>query len=441
VATVAVLDILFNADSGNAMAAFGGLQDQLFRTAIAGQKIGTPIVNAVKGWVTSAIDLETQMNNVNSIAKVSQDQLGAWTDEVQRLAVEWGQGSVDTASGMYQIQSAGFAAADAIEILDSSSMAARAGLSTVAVASDAVTSVLKAYENQLGSTSQAYQALTSNGERAEYVQNVLFRGVDRGKMTYDQLAGAIGNSIATSATAGISIEEMVGSMALMTQQGLSASESSTALNNTLLAFINPADKMTEAVQSMGYESALSMLQTEGLAKSMQLLETYTGGSADQIAELFTNIRSRRGAMLLMNGDLEAMIAMMDDAQGGAGKLSAMQSALEEQTKSTSFALDVIKASFEVMGQELVQSFLPVIRSVAFALSDFAKFVIALRSHDDRSRSRRPVCGALWSDPATARCVDRRNHRGLHSNRCPLRSVLCLWIPGCHSGLLGHGRCP
>lgn len=376
-ATVAELDIVFNAQDGQAMAAFGGLQDQLFRTAIAGKNIGGFFLDAFTSSIGSAIDLETEMNNVNSIAKVSQGQIAEWTDDVQALAVQWGQGSVDTAAGMYQIQSAGFSASDAIDILASSSTAARAGLSTVEVASDAVTSVLKAYESQLGSTSQAYRALTTNGERAEYVQNVLFRGVDRGKMTYDQLSGAIGNSIATSATAGISIEEMVGSMALMTQQGLSASEASTALNNTMLAFINPSDKMEEAVSALGYESALTMLRTEGLAGSMTLLEKYTGGSADKIAELFTNIRSRRGAMLLMNGDLAGMIDLMSQAQGGAGKLSAMQSALEEQTKSTSFAIDVIKASFEVAGQEMVQAFLPVIRQLAFSISSLAQLFIAL----------------------------------------------------------------
>jgi hypothetical protein len=145
----------------------------------------------------------------------------------------------------------------------------------------------------------------------------------------------------------------------------------------LLAFISPSEAMTAAVQEMGYESALTMLQTEGLAGSMQLLEDYTGGSADEIAKLFTNIRSRRGAMLLMNGDLDEMIDSMYEAQGAGEQLSAMELALEEQTKSTSFAIDVVQASFDVMGQELVQSFLPIIRQVAFFLADLAQIVIAL----------------------------------------------------------------
>jgi hypothetical protein len=55
----------------------------------------------------------------------------------------------------------------------------------------------------------------------------------------------------------------------------------------------------------------------------------------------------------------------------------MEMALEQQTMSTQFAIDVFKATFEVLGQELVQSFLPVIRLVLGAFVDLAKMFVGL----------------------------------------------------------------
>jgi TP901 family phage tail tape measure protein len=376
-ATVAELDILFNAETGEAMAAFGGMQDALFRTAMAGQKMGDFFMGGTKSMVNSAIDFETQMRNINSIAQADEAQLASWGESIQELAMTWGESSVSLAGGMYQIQSAGFSAADSLAILESASMAARAGLTTTEVAADAVTSVLNSYQGNLGATTQAYQELTSAGERAEYIQNVLFRGVDRGKMTYEELAGSIGRVAGVAATADLSIEDVTGSIALMTQQGLSADESVTALYNTVNAFIKPTEAMTTAVQELGYETPLAMIETLGFAGAIQALEGYTGGAADAIGELFGNIRGQRGATLLMNGDLNAMIAAMEEAQGGAGKLSAMEMALEQQTMSTQFAIDVFKATFEVLGQELVQSFLPVIRLVLGAFVDLAQMFVSL----------------------------------------------------------------
>lgn len=381
-ATVAELSIMINADTQGAERGIALVQDKLFRFAIGMGGIGATVGGAFTNFLTSAIDLETAMQNVNSIAQVSEAQIAEWTDRVQELGVAFGEDPVALAQGMYEIQSAGFAAADALDILASSAKAARAGLSDTATASDAVTSVLNSYRNQLGATSEAYRALTTEGERAEYIQNVLFRAVDRGKMTYDELAGSIGRVGAISASAGVTIEDVGAALAVMTQQGLNSDEAATALYNTINALIKPNQTMVDVLQSYGYESGIAAIETLGFVGVMDLLEEHTGGAGDEIAKLFSNIRGQRGATLLMSGDFAEMLDLMLDAQpiindttGEIERMGAMDLALAEQTKAASFGIERMRSAITAFGQDITQVFLAPIGIATNAIADlFAGFL-------------------------------------------------------------------
>jgi len=382
VATVAELTVMINADTAGAERGIALVQDKLFRFAIGMGGIGTAVSGAFVGFLTSAIDLETAMQNVNSIAQVSQEQIAEWTDEIQRLGVAFGEDPVKLAQGMYEIQSAGFAAADAIEILASAAKAGRAGLSDTGTAADAVTSIMNSYAGTLDTVSNAYTNLSTNGERAEYIQNVLFRAVDRGKMTYDELAGSVGRVGAVAASAGVSIEDIGAAFAVMTQQGLNADESATSLYNTINALIKPNQAMVDVLQQHGYESGQAAIADLGFVGVMEMLEEATGGSAAEIAKLFSNIRGQRGATLLMTGDFEEMVQAMLDAQpvinettGEIERMGAMDMALAEQTKAASFGIDRMKAAILAFGQDITQVFLGPIADVTNGIADlFAAFL-------------------------------------------------------------------
>lgn len=327
-----------------------------FATALAGRAI----TQSLFGAVGEAIQFETAMNNVNSIAKVSEGTLRQFGVTLQDMGMDWGQGPTVMAQALYEVQSAGFAAADGITILNAANQAAVAGITTSQVAADALTSTINAFGTEAA--------------MAEHYANIMFRAVDQGKITFAELASTIGDNVSLAAQVGVSFEELGAAFAMATQKGVPFNEVSTQLNAIMSAFLKPSTDMIAALAAQGHASGEALLQSEGLAGALRFLEEATGGSSDTLALLLPNIRALRGATALLGGEFETFLQQMLDAQGGAGDLSAMESALEEQTKSTSFQVNRLKAAFSVLKIEMMTGALPAIKAAADSLSTVVKAI-------------------------------------------------------------------
>lgn len=151
--------------------------------------------------VKMAASYDKAMHNVNSIAKLPEDQFKKLEAQVLKLSTTVPQSAETLAKGLYDIQSSGFAANDALGILEVSAKAASAGLSNTDVASKAITAVLNAYG--------------MGADQAGRVSDVLFKTVDRGVLTFEDLATNIGDVVGTANIAGVSIEDVGAAFATM----------------------------------------------------------------------------------------------------------------------------------------------------------------------------------------------------------------------------------
>ena len=94
---------------------------------------------AFTSTVQPAIEFESAMRNVNTVAKLSEEELVGLSDQMRTLGREIGIGipPAEAAAAQYDILSAGFTkAADATEILKTAAIASRGGLTTTANAAD-----------------------------------------------------------------------------------------------------------------------------------------------------------------------------------------------------------------------------------------------------------------------------------------------------------------
>jgi TP901 family phage tail tape measure protein len=320
--------------------------------------------------VASAVQFETRMRNVNSISHLSEQAFRAQNKAVLEMSKTFPQSANILAEGLYDIASSGFQGAKGLEVLKNSAMAASAGMSDTATSARAITAVLNAYG--LGA------------EQAERVSNVLFEGVNVGVMSFDELASSIGNSVGTAAAAKVSIEELTGGIATMTLSGLSAAEASTSMNRTMQGLIDPSDALASAINALGYESGAQMLEVEGLHGTMEKLRTITGGNIEVLLRYFPEIRAARGALALMSAEGEnynKVQKAMNDAQENGG---AMQRTFNEQMKSTSAQLTLVKNNVTATAVELGTKFLPYLKDGITELRSFTSRMIELgREGQDR----------------------------------------------------------
>lgn len=323
-------------------------------------------LNAAMGLITNwaiqaQAELDTSMRNIWTIAgDASEQQLRRYEDNIIAMSRRIPQTAKQLADAYYQLLSANVATADALSVLEVSAKAASAGLTDTTVAVDALTTVINAY------------GLEAN--KAGIISDIMFKTVEKGKITYEQLAHAMGGVISTAASAGISFEEVAAAFATMTRAGISADEASTALNATLLAFIRPSDEAKELAAKMGIEFNLSALQTKGLAGALKDLNDATDGNTEKMTKFVPNVRALKGVLNLTRNEMKDYT---DDLDIMNSSLGATDAAFEKQADSLENNIKKMKNAFGELAISIGKSLEPAVRSVTDVLGTFTKAFAAL----------------------------------------------------------------
>jgi TP901 family phage tail tape measure protein len=311
--------------------------------------VTAPLVLAAGASVKAFAGFDEQMRNVNSIAKMNEAQFQQMSQQVVNMSTKYGKSAQDLAAGLFDINSSGFAGADGVKVLDAATQAARAGVADVATSASGLTAVLNAYG--------------MSADQAGKVSDIMFKTVERGVITFPEMASQIGSVVSTSSAAGVKFEEVGAALSVMTRRGINAAESTTALNQLLVQLVSPSEQAQKAAASMGLSwlangQAAQRLKEVGLEGVMKEIAQATGGNIEAMTALFPEVRAMKAALALgadgareFSGDLKQM-------QNASGSAAA---ALKEQQKSLQSALDRAKASAMAFVMQIGQDLAPMVR--------------------------------------------------------------------------------
>ena len=217
---------------------------------VATAAVGGGLVLGVGQAARATIEFDKSMRNVNSIAQMGEKRLRALNKAVLDLSKETAQAPNTLAEGLYDLVSSGFDAKESLDILRSSAKAATAGLTTTEVSTKAVAAVLNAYRRP--------------AEDAAEVSDVLFRTVDRGVISFEDLASNIGDVLPFASSLGVELEEVGAAAATLTKAGIQPAEAMTRLKGTMTAFIKPSADMKAAIEAQGFASGEALIKAKGL---------------------------------------------------------------------------------------------------------------------------------------------------------------------------------
>ncbi|QZN86876.1 phage tail tape measure protein [Cellulomonas sp. C5510] len=314
----------------------------------------------------AAAGFDQRMRNVNSLLHESAAGLSAMSGEVLELATELPTGANDLAEGLYDIASSGFDGAEGLTVLDASARAASAGLATTSDSVTAITAVLNAYGLSASSASD--------------VSDVLFQTVNLGVLQFSDLTGVIGDVVGMASAARVPIDDVGSAIATMTLTGLSAAESGTSLNRVIQALIDPSDSLAGVYKTLGYESGLTALQTEGLYGVMEDLRKATGGSAEEYLKLFPEVRAARAAFALATDEGRTYARVQAEIGDETARLGATQATLDEQMKSTSAQWTVLTNTLQAGTIAIGMKVLPAVNDVLGAVQDLAEGAVPALEH-------------------------------------------------------------
>ena len=263
---------------GNSVSAIGT------KLAGFGAAVGAPLVAAGKVFA----DFEHSMAMVSTMLDEPEKHMEGFSDGIRKLSKDFGESTDVLAKGLYDILSAGIAPAEAMKVLEASTMAATGGMTDAATAVDAVTTMLNSYG----------LAASEAGD----VSDLLFAIVKRGKTTFGEVAGSIGMVASVAKSTGVSMEELGAMLATMTRNGLSTSESVTAIRSALSAFLKPTKEAASAFKELtGMEMNPAAIKSLGGMRGV--MELIRDLPPDAVAKIFPNVRALSGMLPALN-DLE-----------------------------------------------------------------------------------------------------------------------------------------
>lgn len=344
---------------GKKITAFGQRLNSIGkRMAITAIVMATPFVAGTRVFA----DFSKQMAFVSTMLDDSDKYMKGYTETVRSLSVEFGESTKEMSRGLYDILSAGFEADKALSMLNITIKAGKAGMADSAQSTAAIIAVLNAY------------GLTAG--HAQEVSDTLFQTVRYGVLTFGELAGHIGLVAPSAAQAGVTLDELGATLAIITRSGIETSHAVVALNNILKAFMAPtgagadfAEKLREA--GFAFEMSIAGIKKAGFANIIAEIGKLP---TEAIAKLFPSIRSQRGILAVKSG-LAALPIILEKMNE---KMGATDRAFEKIRKSFGFLVDRAKQAgiliLSYLGEALANSLKGAGESFIYFARGFGKWL-------------------------------------------------------------------
>uniref|UniRef100_UPI0010414EC2 phage tail tape measure protein n=1 Tax=Candidatus Protofrankia californiensis TaxID=1839754 RepID=UPI0010414EC2 len=341
---------------GNRVRGANAETSRLGSLAKGGAAVGVAALGiALVAAASSAVEFQARMYNVASLDEHVRQNFQATSQAVLDMSKHLPQSANTLAEGLYNIASSGFYGRDAMHVLETSAIAASAGLTDTNTASKAIVASLNAYGLEAGDATR--------------VSDALFSTVNYGVLSFEALTGAIAHSVGNAAQAGVSIEELGTAIATMTRSGLSASEAGVSVNNMMAKLLKPSKALTETFIRLGINLQRDLKDPAiGLHGVMLRLQDAADGNVRVWQSWFPEIRALRGALALMAneaGTYDEIFGHMGTQTRAAGAAMAV---FAVQSQSTKHQLIELKNQFVATGIELGLRLLPYIERAAHGLS-------------------------------------------------------------------------
>lgn len=273
------------------------------------------------------------------MAKVTDQNLSKISADIMAMPRQLGD-PIALMQGYYQTISAGVTdASAAMNLLTTASKASKAAHVEQAETIKALTKLMTGFDGQIKSATDA--------------SDLLFRMERLGQTSFRELVPVIGDVAATTHAVGISQNEMAAGLSLITQTSGSTAEAATKWRSIMIGLYKPTENMEKVLKALGYASGEAMIKQNGLAGSLQLLQSVASNSGFSLGKLFESQEALTGISALSSQGWGRYQDMFNQILNGANETNDAYSRLQGTFKEAKDTFDsTIKQLAIEFGSEL-----------------------------------------------------------------------------------------
>lgn len=249
---------------------FGG-GGTAFATRIGGAAIISTavfgVINALREGARAVVEFEDALHRLQAIAGATDQEMQKMGQSILTIAQNSRYSTVEITQAATQIAQAGFSAQETAQVLGDALALATASGTSPAEAVDTLTSSLGSFQLQASESTR--------------VVDVLVQGLNRSKLSINQMQAAIQYAGATAYESGIRFEELVAISASLANAGIrSGSTIGTGMRQLLVDLRTPSEDFRHELEALNLTMADVDVRALGMAEVVKRL-TDAGFSAEQ----------------------------------------------------------------------------------------------------------------------------------------------------------------
>jgi len=289
------------------------------------------LTDAVTSVISSTLDFDLALRQIASISETARSNLDSLRASIINTSPEFGT-TTQVAQGLYAVLQSGLIVNDnlnsSLKLTEQAAKLATAGLTSNAVAAKILTQSLNAY----GQTA----------DQAGRFSDILFKAVELGQFSFEELASQIGPVLPIARALGVSFADVNAALAVLSQAGFSAAEGATALRGSLINTINEAAKF----RAVGINVS-AVIGQQGLYGFFRRLADVTGLNQEKLKALIPDTRAVSAVLSILSQDADKVSKVFGDVNSAAGVVDV---AFQQIRLSARQSISELIASLDRLGQ-------------------------------------------------------------------------------------------
>jgi len=306
----------------------------------------------IKGAYDMSLEFEHAMKEVQTISYATQKNFEGISEAILELSTQVPDAASKLVKAYYQIVSAGYDGAEALDVLSVSAKLATATITDTFNAADVLTYVMNAYGKAAGTATE--------------IADKLFTVVKLGKVKMQELASSLSMVTGLAAEAGMSFNDLASFYAEAVKK-IQPHIVSTGIRGFVTALLRASKEgaeSAEAAKKMGIEFNVATLKTKGLAYMLNQMATATKGQKEKLMELFPNVRGLIGLLAAMTNEGINFIETSDKIVNSTGNMTdGFIIMVEDTTNQMAILKNNIAKKMKPIGDLLVVTVNKTVKSI------------------------------------------------------------------------------
>lgn len=337
-----------------------GLAGSITRMDVfAGLAIGSALVFAKisKQAYNFSKEFETAMKEVQTISKAVQNDFKGISQEIIDMTKTVPDNAQKLTKALYQIVSAGYDGAKAMEILRTSTELAVATVTDTFTAADVLTYVMNAYGKAAGTAAE--------------ISDKLFTIIKLGKVKMDELGPSLSMVTGLAAQVGLSFNELAAMYAEAVKK-MQPRIVSTGIRGIITAMLRVSEgsgDAADAARELGIEFDMTALKSKGFKEVLSDIIEKTKGNKAALMRLFPNVRGLIGLLAIMTDEGEGFnrtLAEVENSLGATGK--AFKTMMETTENQWAILKNNVMAKMKPLGDYILGFMNEIAKGINIAMS-------------------------------------------------------------------------